>query len=71
MYDGKSATEAVRKALDNLEIVFKAIETRYQADLDMGDFDTSETEVLTYDKVKAMKIQAKKQQQAEDVAMAA
>lgn len=51
--DGKSAIGAVRKALDDLETIFLAIDKKYKEDVEKGDYDTYEEQFLDLKQVRA------------------
>lgn len=51
--DGKSAIGAVKKALDDLETIFLAIDKKYKDDVDKGDYDTYEEQFLDLKQVRA------------------
>jgi len=52
--DGKSAKEAVQKALSNLEYVFTSIGEKYQESLDSGNYERFETKPMDMAAIKKM-----------------
>lgn len=52
--DGKSAKDAVRKALGNLETVFTAIGTKYSESVENDDYERFEDKIMDMAAIKKM-----------------
>ncbi|CAD6573491.1 MAG: RNA polymerase subunit AC19 [Cyphobasidiales sp. Tagirdzhanova-0007] len=55
MYDGKSAVEAVKEGLNNLETIFTSIREKYDESLEGGEFERFEDKVMDMEAVRKMK----------------